>query len=545
LRYAAEEVRIPAAYLARREPALFPVIPLEFVYPETDLSMRPELRDLRLRGARGEPVPLTFAVVAGAAPVQALRVDLGEVRNRAGQVLACRADIRVVKVWEQAALHWEVSGPKDRIRVPELLLPDDRIRFEDEALADGRYTPPHVLNRPFGTDIPAHTAKQVWINLDIPPEAAAGAWQGSVRLTAASGLAETVLPLALEVLPFALPEPRPFYGIYNRKVPIPGQAGSVTREAMLADLRALRQAGFTGAYCPSVEALPELLPLLREAGMSGPLVVNGGGKPEAAARVVEILGSEAPRAWYLYGIDEPNDAERYEPHKALSAAYRAAGAKVTTAITPLTAANLQRDGQPLDWANLTIQDLQSAGHFHGVRAGRRQKTAPLETYYWQVYQENPTRNRFLCGFYLWQSGADGAFPYEFQVPGKLVYTTDERQSLYRVKEGGPPRVFRGWCLMYPSQEGPVATLQWEGCRLGITDVRYATLLDDLLRRLEAKGQTEVARALRAEMDRIIARAATPPLDATVYANPYTPPAMLGEARQALTELILKALGKAG
>jgi len=156
-----------------------------------------------------------------------------------------------------------------------------------------------------------------------------------------------------------------------------------------------------------------------------------------------------------------------------------------------------------------------------------------------VYEENPTRNRMLCGLYLWSSGLEGAFPYEYQAPIGLPYTRDTRPSMKRVKKGSKPRTFRAWCLTYPSREGPVSTLQWEGCRMGVNDVRYLTLLENMIAQLAKRGRITEARAANARMDKIVAAFAPLPSDPSVYTNPYVEPAKFEVARRQLVDLALQ------
>ena len=533
-------LQIPESYQSQREPVIYPVVPLEFIYADTDLSKRDPARGLNLTAAQGEVTALTFAVLAGAADVHDLTIEVSNLKTDAGKVIsASRFDPRVVKVWKQAALHWEVFSAKDAILVPELLLRDDRVPIDEKRDETKQYIAPHVLDVPFGTDIPAHTLKQVWINVSIPDNAHPGAYQGVLELRAGGGFATSRLAIALEVLPFRLPDPKHTFGIYYRWRPDSKGSVAIPDDRFLADLRELKAAGFNSLSCYDPGNLDRWLAAMKTVGMRGPIVVLGGRSEESAKKVMSICRN-AGMACYFYGVDEPNSKEKFELHKQLSALQHRAGGRVMTAIVPRTAQELKEQGEGLDWANHAISNGHSGLYLAKLRAGTTKPTAPFETYYWQVYLENPTRNRLFCGFYLWSSGLQGAFPYEYQCPpAMLPYTNDTRQTMHNVKAGGKQRTFRSWFLTYPSQEGPVSTLQWEGCRHGINDVRYLTYLEQMIEQLDNQGNTEAAGNARAEMTRIVSDAARLPPDPSVHTNPYVPPATFTSARAEMVSLIRK------
>ncbi|MCK5804562.1 MAG: hypothetical protein KAI66_17125 [Lentisphaeria bacterium] len=538
IRPAGKALNTPASYLKQGTPAVYPVLPLEFIYPDTDLSGRKPVEAFDLRAAQGEMKALTFAVLAGATGIGDLSVSMADLRGPDGASIPRGAfDVRVVKVWEQAALHWEVLSPEDKILVPELLLKDDRIEFDESRGGDQQYHAPSVLNIPFGTDVPAHTVKQIWLNIDVPPDAPSGSYAGTMTLGARAGLGSLRIPVKLRVLPFCLPAPKPTYGIYYRWRPAPTGRFSIPDKRFMADLRELKKAGFDALTCYDPEHLEHVLAAMKQTGMTGPIVVMNVREEKTARMALEACQSHGIECFF-YGVDEPNDEKRTERHKKLSTLLHGVGGKAMTAIVPDTAKKLLQLGEGLDWANHAVPN--AAAFIRDLRRGKEAKTAPFETYYWQVYEENPTRNRMFCGFYLWWSGLEGAFPYEYQAPIGLPYTHDTRSSMKRVKKGGKTRTFRAWCVTYPGSEGPVSTLQWEGCRIGVNDVRYLTLLESLIGKLERRGRKAEAEGLRTRMDKIVAACARLPADPSVYTNPYVEPVKLEAARQQITDLILDA-----
>jgi hypothetical protein len=82
-----------------------------------------------------------------------------------------------------------------------------------------------------------------------------------------------------------------------------------------------------------------------------------------------------------------------------------------------------------------------------------------QTYYWQSRVEDPRLNRYYAGFFLYLTDAKGWMPYVYQ---------------HFVRESHPYNDYpdRFNMTTYPSQDGPVATVQWEAMRDGLNDYRY-------------------------------------------------------------------------
>src|SRR4030042_2879490 len=93
----------------------------------------------------------------------------------------------------------------------------------------------------------------------------------------------------------------------------------------------------------------------------------------------------------------------------------------------------------------------------------------LQTYYWQSLGEDPRKNRFLSGYYLWNSPLNGITPhaYETSYPWH-PYVFNE----FALSDPARSDSSRDGRLTYPTQQGPIPTIQWEGMREGIDDGRY-------------------------------------------------------------------------
>ena len=82
-----------------------------------------------------------------------------------------------------------------------------------------------------------------------------------------------------------------------------------------------------------------------------------------------------------------------------------------------------------------------------------------QTYYWQSRAEDPRMNRYYAGVFLYLTDAEGWMPYVYQHFGRETHPYNDYPDRYNM-------------TTYPSQDGPIATLQWEAMRDGLNDYRY-------------------------------------------------------------------------
>jgi hypothetical protein len=118
--------------------------------------------------------------------------------------------------------------------------------------------------------------------------------------------------------------------------------------------------------------------------------------------------------------------------------------------------------------------------------------------------EKPLVHRVLAGAYLWRSGAAGIAPYCYQhlpiAPNSPFDDFDEWEPGFQV--GAERRPFKDHMTTYPAHGGVIPTLQWKGLSDGITDLRYLTTLDALVKRAETAGSDDTRRRASAARDRV-------------------------------------------
>ena len=132
--------------------------------------------------------------------------------------------------------------------------------------------------------------------------------------------------------------------------------------------------------------------------------------------------------------------------------------------------------------------------------------APAELYlYWMAHMEKPLVHRLLAGAYLWKSNAAGISPYCYQHRVSPPYSAFAADAPWEpdFKPLGKSHDFRPHMACYPSASGSISTLQWEGMREGITDLRYLETLETKLTQAEAAESPQFARQ-KTEFENLLA-----------------------------------------
>ena len=144
--------------------------------------------------------------------------------------------------------------------------------------------------------------------------------------------------------------------------------------------------------------------------------------------------------------------------------------------------------EKLDWANLNAEMLREVDrkwslatweYIEGLRRGTVPKSAKRETYYWQMWVEQPILNRLMSGFFLWTSKLDGIAPWCYQM-GIGKQSGDPFDDWDGTVYNNAGKHYKDQTSTYPSAQGPIPTTKWEAMREGYDDVRYLTTLVKLL-----------------------------------------------------------------
>lgn len=466
--------------------------------------------ELRLTGCRDEYESASFAVYARRT-LRNVQLELKDLRCGDQILPKSSFDPYVVKCWYQAGRDVMFHDGVKRL-VPELLLKDDalvKVDWERQANAvrstakDGSTSylaasgnDPKALEalRPLDaatlqpTTIPAQTLKQFWLTLHIPKDAAAGNYTGSIRLSA-EGVKPVDVPIAATVHRFELALPRMIYSIYypGKLDPKGAPEGTIaahykSEQQMLAELRdmlahGVRYPNLWQKY--SEQLVPRALALRKKAGMpTDMLFVNSPpGAPASAAGTVKgwrkLTADFGCKDLYLYGLDEA--------HGNLLRIQKPSWENVQKAGGKMYASAWKED--PFEMMGSRLNVLVWSGGLQPEKARRWHSVGSKIFSYSnpQVGVEEPLLYRYNYGLALWKASYDGAMDFAYQwAYGHLWNDFDSKR-------------FRDHCFTYPTANGVVGTLQWEGFREGVDDVRYITTLEKVLAKA---GDTKRAREAR-------------------------------------------------
>jgi hypothetical protein len=128
-------------------------------------------------------------------------------------------------------------------------------------------------------------------------------------------------------------------------------------------------------------------------------------------------------------------------------------------------------------------------------------------------------NRMRFGWYLLRIGAAGAIEWAYQWPGpKGMYDDFAAEAPREPAPFDAPGAHGSFT--YPSPDGPLPTVAWEGFRAAVDDVRYVRTLERLCREKQRAKPQAVADA-RQELADLIARFSVNERDAPTVVSPDT------------------------
>jgi hypothetical protein len=499
------------------------------ILPDSVLASDLAGYELSARASPGEYEPASFVVRAGAA-IKGLAVEASPLTSSTGAVLpAASVDIRVVKVWWQATKE-DLPGidcysmlPEGAM-TPELLLKDDTLVTVEadktnklklsgdsgsnyvlisERLARSGVLVHTVAEFPVRdatslqpVDVPAGTNKQFWITVHVPEGAAAGTYKGTLGLRTADGVG--TLGLTLEVLPVSLSKPLLTYSLFYRATlsnayPDGSISSEYKSEAQLrAELTNMREHGVANPnvyqpYTGNLALLTQILTIRQELGMAktplyylGQQTGNSHDSTELATlrqRVRNVLDTAAKYEFaevFFFGRDEATGADITAQTDAWNAVH-AEGGKVFAS----------GGGDNIGLVG-SIQDL----HVSSSRDPSATEAAQWHNYGHRIFSynnpqvvpEQPRRFRHNYGLLLWQRDFDGAMDYAYQHSYSSIWNDFDHA------EPNSTHGCRDHVFAYPTVDGVIDTIQWEGFREGVDDVRYLSTLLDLLKQRRSEGR---------------------------------------------------------
>jgi hypothetical protein len=466
---------------------------------------------LKITAARDEFEPGSFVILPGR-ELEDVKISVSP--PTMGEHTLSRVDVRGVKCFWVYSISLRSSYGMNCHNPPELvphfLLNDDellrvnadtfqgqqiratdlegRTNYYDISSPNASFSPEYLVNdspKLLPVDIPANQPKQFWVTVHVPPETSSGMYVGEIRVEPANTPAQT-LPLSVNVLPFKLPPPALEYSVYYRgklkgdETPIISSELKTERQ-LAAEFKNMREHGVTNpnvyeGYGEDGKRLARYLQIREEAGLSKERLFILDGTTASAERHADLLSIGKKFGYaevYVYGPDEATGHHLTGNRNSFENTHKA-GLKVFAAV--------KSDFYPLAGDLIDVPVL--AGKLDSETAAKV-KARGFRMYSYSNPQHGrpvPETYRRNYGLALWKAGYSGAMDYAYQhgMFGDGVWAGGH---VWNPFDPAPKCT-----VAFPTSTGVVDTLAWEGYREGVDDVRYATLLQNLLN--EAKERQD-------------------------------------------------------
>lgn len=497
--------------------------------------------NLRVAAAKGEYEPLSF-IIHPYQDIEKFEFIPGDFKSKDGAVIPASAiDKKVVKCWYQA--NWNsYFNSGNQILVPDLLLNDDTLVKVDEIkrknflridypegakYCDVNFSGNFENVKPFNYCIePVKDAKtlqpvkltpgrgtQFWLTVHVPQDAKSGLYTSRVQ-TRCDGKDTGTFDITLRVYPFELPRAKTAYNLNEDYITFIIGVNLGVYAGMTKDLdeaaRILKMdyanmaahnihhpgvAVFDGSK-RSEEVFLRDVALQKEAGMSLKPVCSAGaaddggfirneGKEERTPedykknqeefkKKMELVLPVVQKAFghndiHFYGIDEaqhPGTLRAMAPYRDIL--FRM-GAKVFTSGWHDNYLYLPA------YENIHAQAAEIAkpiaDRWHAIKGKLVCYAGPF------AGPDNPDLMRRSHGMKMYRADYDGFF--------MLSYASG--LHLWNERVNGR---YRNFTMAYPTVNGPVNSIAFEGLREGLDDIRYATLLRQLAEECFASGNQD-------------------------------------------------------
>jgi hypothetical protein len=440
--------------------------------------------------------------------------DFVLVGNTARTISKDHIKIRYVKKWFQGGTAWTgIGSSSTRKLTPELLLNNPLLVKANPATQRNQLLVRNSLASQY-VDVSAYASKRGRetpsveqmdvrdeatlqpIDLDTESQqifvtflAPEGTWSGEYRSTLRirrAGIDVLDIPVSFEVLPFKLDPPALEYSIFYRGQ-LSNTAGTISSEQKSeqqyrAELTNMLQHGVTNPNIyqsfDSTSLLKKALEIRREVGLTNKNIYYLGKSASIAQaadartdlsksasimrQMCSILGYSD---LYFFGKDEAKGALLNQQLSSWQYARDSLGLKVFTTGYKGTFDSV---GQQLDLFVLAGEpNSEEIAKFHS--AGKRVMTYA----YPQSGPENPELFRRNFGINLLAQGSDGAMTYAYQDSFAFIWNDFDHEE------------FRDHNFAYPTTDGVIDTIAWEGFREAVDDVRYLTTLKNMLAKVKS------------------------------------------------------------
>ncbi|MBP5639104.1 MAG: hypothetical protein J6X55_06480 [Victivallales bacterium] len=522
---------------------------------KTYSDKEPMAREVHITLTPGEYEPAAVALHAPSENIKNVSIRVGkEPISPSGDVIPSAAiDLKYVQCWYQGGTAWEgirVANESARL-VPELLVNDPNLVTVDftngnqyvklggvdgqtarsirgkkiysgsrwnesfpvsdnNDIRDAETLQPLSLNKGM--------TRELFITVHAPEKSTPGEYIGRLDFII-EGLYPCSLPLKITVLPFKLAMPRLAYDLKKPFIPSIYYVNGMnpkyspelnpmrrSAEQLAKELENLKAHGIDNPFNyqlqmtqNDLEYLRKMLRLRKKAGISNrPAFLQG---PESnfmkrfddsekaiedirrqVRAIMAVIREECGHSdVYFYGVDEASK-DKIDAQKKLWDAIHEEGGRVFT-----SDCSQQRFGTEIDGKLLNLLTL--AWDTSPEYAAKRHATGGMLFSYGnpQGGVENPLVYRRNYGIRLWKHNYDGFATYCYYEA--FGHPWDDFDSSH----------YRDHNLVYPTADGVIDTVGWEGFREAVDDIRYACTLALAIQNNPAHPQVNAAKAF---LDRI-------------------------------------------
>ncbi len=442
---------------------------------------------ISITAAKGEYEPASFVIRSGDIDLKDVMIEVtdlkAKVRDKNGKARTAiitknNIDIRVVKCWYQAGKDlWLGKGVK-KLLTPELLVHNDSFIVSDykyqvnliknlEKIEDSPFLISFQINK--------RENKQIWLTIKVPNEVPQGDYSGNIIVVTRTG--NKILSFVISVLPFSLDKPVIEYSMFYLLRTItekPIKIGSMfkTEDQMLIELKDMKEHGIDN---PAIEQrnfditlTEKILKIRTKAGLKNdPLLYLEWPKlktdeqslsalGERVRKIVEFAQKKGINEVYFYAVDELKGDDLVKERPMLKK-IRESGAKTFVATTS------DFLGRVEDLLDIPI--IHETPPLSLVKANKEKGNKMWIYHNPQLGVEEPETYRRNYGLMLLKWGLDGTCNYAYQCDmGPNIWNDFDFHK------------YRDHVMAYPTINGVVPTIQWEGWREGVDDVRYLSTL---------------------------------------------------------------------
>ena len=397
-----------------------------------------------------------------------------------------------------------VVFPDGKTVEPWIMSPDtvgkqDDFSVENQPIRDAQTLQP--------VSIPKRSSKQFWITVYVPKDAKAGDYEGQIEIRSEGKLLET-LRLKLEVLPFDLEanhlESSMYFHFYEKeflglKLDEKGKGSVGTKLRSVEQYRAeLKNLLAHGVDNPTegvpLEQLEIALKVRQEVGMKNEILYHhyeglGGWtvKPvdiERLKKIIALAKKYGYKEVYLYGLDEAQGERLKKAIPELERIHEAGGKIFAAGLAAsLGGDNFELVGGLQDLMVMSyIPTKEEAARWHSKGRKIMSYANPQSGF------EKPETYRRNYGLVLDYANYDGGMTFTYYWFGWNDFNIIVP--------------YRDHNFVYPTVDGVIDTVAWEGYREGIDDLRYLATLRKAIERAEKGGAIRQANAARAFLENL-------------------------------------------